>query len=66
MSRWRILTVLALLVVPVLILAGYGCYGLWGDYWWGAWVWVPMTAGHGGGLGAWPGTGSATRRCCGR
>ena len=43
MSRWRILTVLTLLVVPILILAGYGGYGLWKDYWWGAWVWVPMT-----------------------
>ncbi len=43
MSRWRILTVLALMVVPVVILAGYGAYGLWKDYWWGAWVWAPMT-----------------------
>ena len=43
MSRWRIYTVLALLVVPVLIVAGYGCYALWADYWWGAWVWIPMT-----------------------
>ncbi|HVS36312.1 MAG TPA: GTPase [Gemmataceae bacterium] len=43
MSRWRILTVLLLLLVPFAILAGYGCYGLWKDYWWGAWVWIPMT-----------------------
>ena len=43
MSRWRIYTVLALLVVPVLIVAAYGCYALWADYWWGAWVWIPMT-----------------------
>ena len=43
MSRWRILTVLGLLVVPVLIAAAYGCYALYAAYWWGAWVWVPMT-----------------------
>ena len=43
MSRWRILTVVALLVLPVLIAAAYGWYALWANYWWGAWVWVPMT-----------------------
>ena len=43
MSRWRILTVVALLVLPVLIAAAYGWYVLWANYWWGAWVWVPMT-----------------------
>jgi uncharacterized protein len=44
MSRWRILTVLALLIVPVLILAGVGWYLLWVKYpFWGAWIWIPMT-----------------------
>jgi uncharacterized protein len=44
MSRWRILTVIALLVLPVLIMAGAGWYLLWVDYpFWGAWIWVPMT-----------------------
>ena len=44
MSKWRILTVLLLLVVPFLILAGYGSYGMWKDFGpWGAWVWAPMT-----------------------
>jgi predicted GTPase len=43
MSRWRIVVVLALQVVPVLILAGYGCYALWHDFWWGGWAWIPMT-----------------------
>ena len=44
MSRWRIVTVLALLIVPILILAGIGAYLLWWDIpWLGAWVWIPMT-----------------------
>ena len=43
MSRWRIYTVLALMVVPVLILTAYGGYALWKEFWWGAWIWVPMT-----------------------
>ena len=43
MSRWRIITVLALQAAPFLILAGYGAYALWHDFWWGGWVWVPMT-----------------------
>ncbi len=43
MSRWRILTVIGLLVIPVLIAAAYGCYALYAAYWWGAWVWLPMT-----------------------
>ena len=44
MSRWRILTVIALLVVPVLVLAGVGFYLLWVDYpLYGAWIWIPMT-----------------------
>ena len=44
MSRWRIITVLLLQVAPILMLAGYGCYALWHDFWWGGWVWIPMTA----------------------
>jgi predicted GTPase len=44
MSRWRVLTVIALLVTPVLIMAGYGCYAVWKDFFpWGGWVWIPMT-----------------------
>jgi predicted GTPase len=44
MSRWRILTVLALLVVPMLVLAGVGWYLLWVYYpFYGAWIWIPMT-----------------------
>ncbi len=43
MSHWRIYTVIALMVVPVLMLTGYGGFALWKDFWWGAWVWVPMT-----------------------
>jgi predicted GTPase len=44
MSRWRIVVVAVLLILPFVALAAAGSYYLWSSFWWGAWVWVPMTA----------------------
>ncbi len=41
MSRWRIVVVLCLLVLPVLALAGVGTYYLWTHHWW-IWAWFAM------------------------
>jgi predicted GTPase len=43
MSRWRIIVVAALLIVPVLVLAGVGSYFLWARGW-GFYAWWPLAA----------------------
>ncbi|HEV3204712.1 MAG TPA: hypothetical protein VGY77_10020, partial [Gemmataceae bacterium] len=43
MSRWRILTVAILIVLPFVILAGMGSYFLWKEGW-GIFFWWPMFA----------------------
>ena len=43
MSRWRILIVAILIVLPFVILAGWGSYFLWKEGW-GLLLWLSMTA----------------------